>query len=434
MAQGCLRYSNSFYMKTLIHLSTLLFVCSMSFAQFETNYDESKVPQFEVPKVLTTFNNEKVTTSQEWIEKRKPELVNFFENQVFGKVPGDLDTITFKVLETDENALDGKAIRKQVQVSLFKNEKSLRFNLLLYLPKSATAVPVFLGYNFYGNHSITTDSDVRISNAWAMNSPNLSVSSHLLTEASRGKRAHRWAIDKIIAGGLGLATIYYGEIDPDKHDFADGIHPLFYIENQEKPKNHEWGSLAAWSFGLSRAMDYFEQDEHINAKQVIVFGHSRLGKASLWAGASDERFAGVISNNSGCGGAALSKRKFGETINVINTSFPHWFSRNFKNYNNNEESLPVDQHELLALIAPRPLYVASAQDDQWADPKGEFLSAYYASEVYTLFGKEGIDSKQLPPPNSPIHKTVSYHIRTGKHDVTDYDWEQYIIWANNFLN
>jgi len=415
---------------TLVHFCYSL----LSFAQFETNYTESKVPQFEVPEVLTTFNYEKVATSQEWIEKRRPELYNFFENKVFGKVPGNLDTITFKVIETDENALNGKARRKQVKVSLFKNEKSLSFNLLIYLPKTTTASRVFLGYNFYGNHSITTDSNVIISDAWAMNNPSLGVSGHQLTETSRGKRASRWAVDKIIAGGFGLATIYYGEIDPDKHDFTDGIHRLFYTNDQENPQTHEWGSLAAWAFGLSRAMDYFEQDESINAKQVVAFGHSRLGKASLWAGASDERFAGVISNNSGCGGAALSKRKFGETINVINTSFPHWFCRNFKNYNNNEEALPVDQHELLALIAPRPLYVASAQDDQWADPKGEFLSAYYASEVYALFGKKGIESKQLPPLNSSIHKAVSYHIRTGKHDVTDYDWEQYIIWANNFLN
>ena len=420
-------------MKTAVFTQLLFFYSILSFAQFETNYNESKVPEFEVPEVLTTFNNEKITTSQEWIEKRRPELYNFFENKVFGKVPGDLDTITFKVIETDENALDGRAMRKQVKVTLFKNEKSLSFNLLIYLPKTTTEAPVFLGYNFYGNHSITADSNVIVSDAWAMNSPNLSVSDHQLTESSRGKRAYRWAIDKIIAGGFGLATIYYGEIDPDKHDFTDGIHPLFYTNNQEKPETHQWGSLAAWSFGLSRAMDYFEQDEHINAKQVIVFGHSRLGKTSLWAGANDERFAGVISNNSGCGGAALSKRKFGETINVINTSFPHWFSRYFKNYNNNEEALPVDQHELLALIAPRPLYIASAQGDQWADPKGEYLSAYYASEVYALFGKEGIASKQLPPPNNPVHKAVSYHIRTGKHDVTDYDWEQYIIWANNFL-
>jgi len=406
----------------------------MSFAQFETNYEESKVPEFNLPDPLTNFAGEKITTSADWVKKRRPELFEFFENKVYGKVPNDLDSMSFKLLEENTNALNGKARRKQVEVTLVKNKKSISFTILIYLPKDISAAPIFMGYNFFGNHSITTDSNVIISDAWSMNSEAMSINEHRFTEASRGLRAHRWAIDKIIAGGFGLATIYYGEIDPDKHDFTDGIHSLFYTDAQENPETHEWGSIAAWAFGLSRAMDYFEQDEHINAKKVVVFGHSRLGKASLWAGASDERFAGVISNNSGCGGAALSKRKFGETLNVINTSFPHWFCKNFKKYNNNEEALPVDQHELLALIAPRPLYVASAQDDQWADPKGEFLSAYHASKVYALYEKKGISSTQMPPVNSPIHKTVSYHIRTGKHDVTDYDWEQYVIWASSFLN
>ena len=184
---------------------------------------------------------------------------------------------------------------------------------------------------------------------------------------------------------------------------------------------------------MSRALDYFEKDKDANASKVIAFGHSRLGKTSLWAGATDQRFAGVISNNSGCGGAALSKRKFGETIAKINHSFPHWFCDNFNQYNENEEALAVDQHQLLSLIAPRPLYVASAEGDQWADPKGEFLSAYYASPVWDLYNKQGIADMQMPNVNEPIHNTVSYHIRSGKHDVTDYDWENYIKWADTFI-
>lgn len=404
----------------------------MSFAQFETNYEESKVPEFSIPEPLTTFDGEKISTSDDWIEKRRPELLEFFENKVYGKVPGILDDVAFKLLEENENALNGKARRKQVEVTLTKNEKSIRFVILIYLPKNSSLTPIFLGYNFFGNHSITTETDVFISDAWAMNSEALNISEHRLTKASRGLRAHRWAIEKIIDGGFGLATIYYGEIDPDKNDLMDGLQHLFYEQGQERPEHNEWGSLSAWAFGYSRALDYFEQDNDIDASKVLLFGHSRLGKAALWAGARDKRFAAVISNDSGCGGAALSKRRFGETINIINTSFPHWFCHNFKNYNNNEEALPIDQHQLLALIAPRPLYVASAKEDEWADPKGEFLSAYHASQVYGLFDKKGISNIKMPKVHKPIHNFIAYHIREGKHDVTDYDWEQYITWASVF--
>lgn len=419
--------------KTLFLLMTLL-TAQLAFAQqFEPNYDESKVPQFVVPDPLLTFNQKKVKNVKDWEKKRRPELLKFFTQNMFGEIPGEIKISAFDVLEESNNAFNGKAKRKQVELTFEKNGKTFDFTILLYLPKNVEKAPIFLGYNFYGNHTVASDANIIISDAWVDNNESFGIVYNQATEQSRGVRSNRWAIEKMLDAGMGLATIYYGDVDPDKNDFTDGIHPLLYVDDQKQPANSEWGSIAAWAWGLSRAMDYLEKDADVDASKVIVFGHSRLGKTSIWAGVTDQRFAAVISNNSGCGGAALSKRKFGETVWRINNSFPHWFCKNFHNYSNKEELLPVDQHQLLALIAPRPLYVASAEEDQWADPRGEFLSAFYATPVYQLYGKKGIPTMEMPPVNKPFQNTVAYHIRTGKHDVTDYDWEQYIKWAKKEL-
>ena len=407
------------------------FISGNTNAQRETTiYDESKVPEYQLPDVLRRFNGRKIKSEKVWFKKRRPEILNFFTDEVYGKVPGDMKISEVKIWETSDNALNGLAIRKQISLFFTKNDKNLEVSILMYLPKSVPKAPVFLALNFTGNHTVCNDPNIRLTESWVENDPSVGIINNRVTEQSRGIDSDSWPIEEIIKAGYGLATVYYGDIDPDKNDFSDGIEPFFYKGNQSKPKQDEWGSIASWSWGLSRIMDYLETDNLVDSRKVAVLGHSRLGKTALWAGATDQRFAMVISNESGCGGAALSKRIFGETVQSINNAFPHWFCDNFLKYNNNEEELPVDQHMLLALIAPRPLYVASAEGDQWADPKGEFLSAKYASAVYELFGLEGLPVKEMPEVNHPVMGTIGYHIRPGKHHLTEYDWQQYLKFAD----
>ncbi len=411
----------------------IFLMISSSFAQFDGfNYDESKVPQFVLPDPLTLENGDQVTNAHVWKNSRRAEIVKLFETYVYGKAPDNTSSVRFGEAEIEDHALDGTAIRKQVKLYLGGTQDGPTADLLIYLPAGSNSPPpIFLGLNFQGNHSVTDEAGIWLPISWMPEADDETVVDHRATESGRGKKGARWPIREIIARGYGVATIYCGDIDPDYDDgFQNGIHPLFYDDGQTRPRADEWGTLAAWAWGLSRAMDYLETDHDINHNQVAVLGHSRLGKAAFWAGAHDERFALVISNESGCGGAALSRRRFGETVKRINTKFPHWFCENFQKFNDNEDELPVDQHMLAALVAPRPLYVASAEEDLWADPRGEFLSLKFASPVFTLLGRRALGKETMPGRDQPLHLDVAYHIRSGKHDITLYDWQCYMDFAD----
>lgn len=293
----------------------------------------------------------------------------------------------------------------------------------MYIPNEPKEkVPVFVGYNFKGNHTTTLDTTI-------LYSPVFDLIKDPVLE--RGSQSSRWAYDKIIDRGYAVATMCYHDIFPDKAELKDySIISLFPEYDSKVTAPDEWQAIGAWAWGSSRIVDFLETQERIDSDKIAIMGHSRQGKAALWAGAQDERFRVVISNDSGCGGAALSRRKFGETLSIINNAFPHWFCKNFSQYNNKEETLPIDQHQLLALIAPRKVYVASADKDQWADPKGEFLSAYHASPVYQLYGLNPIKTDKMPEIHQPIMEDIGYHIRTGVHDVTDYDWKCFMDFAD----
>jgi hypothetical protein len=407
---------------------------SAAASEFKPNYDESQVPVYTLPDPLVAADGHKITTRDEWTSQRRPELLRLFETHVYGRSPQQKPKLEFKTASEDSDALDGKAIRKEIIIEVVSDAGRLPLNLLLYIPKSDKPVPAFLGLNFMGNQGTHADPGIALATTWMRDKPDSGVVDHRATEDSRGKEAQSFQIDEVVRRGYAVATMYCGDIEPDSPDaYSKGVRQLFARKGQTEPEADEWGTLAAWAWGLSRALDYIETDPLIDAKHVAVWGHSRLGKAAVWAGATDPRFALVISNESGCGGAALSKRVYGETVGRINSSFPHWFCHNFRKYNENESALPVDQHELIALIAPRPVYVASAEGDRWADPLGEFLGAKGAEPVYELFGLAGMVTEEMPELWQPVGDSIGYHIRPGKHAVTAYDWQQYLAFADRHL-
>lgn len=374
----------------------------------------------EPPDALTMLDGTKVASTDDWKTKRRPEIERLFATHVYGSFPARPDNVAFKVDCVDPKALGGKATIKEVTIS-YGLPETPKIHLLLVIPnKRSGPAPVFVGLNFYGNHSVLDDANIRLPTGW-VDGGRKGVVKNRATDAGRGSALDRWAIEQTIDAGFAVATVYYGDIVSDRSDVQEGIQKHFKTDVP-------WGAITAWAFGLQRVVDYLVADPDFDASKIIAVGHSRLGKTALLAAAFDSRVAMVVSNQSGCGGAAPSRttNPKAETIVRITSRFPHWFTPAFARFGKNVERLPVDQHLLIALIAPRPVLLNNAIEDQWADPDGQFRMLQLADPVYKLLGSEGLRAKSRPAVGEASFGPLSYSIREGKHSVTPADWRTFV--------
>jgi hypothetical protein len=385
----------------------------------------------ELPDPLVMFNGDRVTTKEQWFDKRRPELKALFQHYMYGFAPPAPEKIDSRVEREDRQAFGGKATLREVTLR-FGPPETPKIHLLLVVPNGRKA-PVFVGMNFSGNHALVKDPAVRLPTAWMYpNRPG--VKDNRATEEGRGTQIDVWALEQSIDRGYAVATFYSGDIDPDRSDVREGIQPHLRKKG-DKPGPHDWGTIAAWAWGISRVVDYLRTDKDIDKDRIAVVGHSRLGKTALLAAALDERIALAIPHQAGCGGTAPSRCKNpkAETVKRINTSFPHWFNGAFKEFNDQVDRLPFDQHCLAALMAPRPLLFTNAVEDQWANPDGQFEMLQAAAPVYRFLGAGGLEAKQMPEPGKLIDSKLGYYIRSGKHSMTREDWKVFLDFADKHL-
>ena len=379
----------------------------------DVHYEESDLPHYDLPPVLVAASGKRVVTAEEWHSVRRPEILSLFSHLVYGRVPAPARAIEteFEVVQTDPQFMEGRGTRKDVKIHVRNEQGEISMHVLVFVPNGVERpVPAFLKHSF--NNTQSKDFDA---------------------SATRpGRLRNGWPLGEMFERGYGFCAVYHQDlVGHNEVGFLKGIHRLFYPEGQSFPKAHEWGVLSACAWGAMRAMDYLGLDEDLDHKRVAIMGHSKMGKAALWTAAQDERIALAISAQSGCAGAALWRRKSGETLKKMVTRFPYWLCRNAWKFVEQEDDLPVDQHMLLACIAPRPVYVHSSVDATWADSRGEYLSAFHASEVYELLGKKGLASEASPKVGEPIIQSdVGYHIREGRHSVELYDWRRFMDFAD----
>lgn len=399
-------------------------------AGIPVNYDEAKIPAYSLPDPLILHNGKKVEDSKTWYKKRRKEILDLFKNEQFGKSP-DRKSVSFKVFESGTPVMNGKAIRKQVTIYFTKDTSNYKADLLIYLPANIQGPsPMLLNISFTPNCLTIDDAGIKPGMLWNREGKRV--------PAAEGRKFGSLNVDKFISNGIGLATIYYGDIEPDfAKGIKYGIRGLYLKPGQNVPAPDEWGAISAWSWGLSCVMDYFETDKQVDSKRVALYGVSRLGKTVLWAGACDQRFGMVIASCSGEGGAALSRRIYGETIKhmVDSTRYFYQFCGNRSKYGDDPNSCPIDAHMLISLIAPRPLLLQTGDTDNWSDPKGEFLAAEAAGPVYKLLGKRGLETDIWPPAGTPVLNDLGYYMHAGGHGSLPADFDIYLnFMKKHFLN
>ncbi|MDE1176566.1 MAG: acetylxylan esterase [Edaphobacter sp.] len=392
-------------------------------AGIPVNYDEDKVGTYTLPDPLVMADGKPVKDAAAWNKKRRPEILRMFETQQFGVAPGRPKAERFEVIEQGTAALDGKALRRRVDIHLNADKSAPVIHLVEYLPAHASGkVPLLLNISFSAASNTVDDPTLPVGEIW-------DAKTKAKVPATQGRAFGKIPVPLLLDAGFGVATFYYGDVEPDYAEgFSQGIRRFYLKKGQTERGPEDWGSIAAWAWGMSRAMDYLETDKSVDAKRVAIHGISRLGKTVMWAGAHDQRFALVIESCSGEGGTALSSRNYGETIAHLTapSRFPYQFAENYAKWGGFPDKAPMDGHMLAALIAPRPLLLQTGDTDYWSDPKGEFLAAVAAGPVYKLLGKDALDTETWPKAKEPVLHDLGYYMHDGGHGMVAGDWEIYV--------
>ncbi len=397
-----------------------------------SNYDESKAGGYTLPDPLILKNGQPVNDAETWFKQRRPEILNDYLTEIYGRIPDNAPEVKFEVIETDTNVLNGTAVMKRV-VGRIGGRDNPAISVTMQTPARVTGpVPmvVVVSPGGFGGGPRSGATNTSSFASAQTNGPGARGGGPVQGGFGGGA-----PVEDIIARGWGYATVGVNSIQADRNNFTNGVIGMTLSPGEARPAPDQWGVLSAWAWGLSRVMDYFETDKTVDAKQVAIQGHSRWGKTVLWAAALDQRFAIVYSSCSGEMGASLSRRDWGETVDNMTGDYSGYqFAYNFRKYAGRWNDLPVDAHMLIALLAPRPVFITSGSTDQWSDPHGEFLAAAAAGPVYRLLGKTDTGAVRRPALDVVLDSgELAFKEHNGGHSATPADWQDFLRFAGKYF-